>query len=93
MLNIKARIYYRIHPEGVLNLKAKTITYFVKYYKEHVRYADHEFFRKRMTKIQRSQYLERFFNRIRDRLSKKEKKSLSYLKIWLLKYFKLYVYI
>lgn len=74
--------YFRQEDENISNLEVKDLNYLSRYFKEHVRFinkiSDNNIFLKF-----RKPYIVRFFNRVRHRVSRKNKFSLAFLKLYI----------
>jgi len=78
--NTKTNSYFRRNTEGISNLSKKDISYYEKYFKEHL------FLQKRISKILPEKYKEKIknsltrrFNKIKNRLSLSQKINFTYL--------------
>ncbi|MAZ72125.1 MAG: hypothetical protein CMC70_03165 [Flavobacteriaceae bacterium] len=91
-LNVTTTNYFRKEGAGVSHLASKDLQYLARYFYEHMKF---------ITYVQKvegpavdalsSLYIQRFFHRVRDRISRKEKLSLTYLKLYLYYQYKLFI--
>tara|TARA_A100000171_G_C2140027_1_gene154343 strand:+ start:9617 stop:10486 length:870 start_codon:yes stop_codon:yes gene_type:complete len=91
-LNISTTSYFRQEESGISNLASKDLHYLSRYFYEHMKFITY------VQKIEgeavhtiSQKYIQRFFRRVRDRLSRKEKLSLTYLKLYLYYQYKLFI--
>ena len=84
--NEKTQSYFRKEQESVSSLKYKSLNYFQRYFKEHLKFIKFVDRTQVLTKQEFNSYLNKFFARVRDRLKKRQKLSLTYADIYL-KYF------
>ena len=75
--------FFRQEGTGVSNLDHKDISYLATYFEQHVRFITYVDAREQLSADKKRAYVQRFFARVRDRLSKKQKLSLQYVKIML----------
>jgi len=83
--NNQTSSYFRKEEESVSTLNLKGIEYLQNYFNEHHRFITYVNLEQKLPKKVYNGYISKFFKRVRDRLDKKQKLSLSYLSI-LLKY-------
>ena len=81
--NEKTQSYFRKEQESVSSLKYKSLNYFQRYFKEHLKFIKFVDRTQVLTKQEFNSYLNKFFARVRDRLNKRQKLSLSYADIYL----------
>ncbi len=89
-LNQETTSYFRQEGTGLSNLDTKGLKYLAAYFYEHVQFI--EYVKKREVHASKEiskKYMKRFFKRVRDRLSRDEKRSLPYLKLYLYYKFKM----
>jgi len=79
--------YFRQHGEGLSDLDAKDINYLKAYFKEHLWFINYASKAENLSKAIQKSYAQRFFNRVRNRLTRKDKLSIAYLRIVLMKLF------
>lgn len=80
--NTQTQSYFRKEGDSVSSLAYKNINYFSLYLKEHIKFARIFYDNNRVSKNTYLKYIDRFFRRVRDRLTKKQKLSFTYLKIF-----------
>ncbi|MDX1462868.1 MAG: glycosyltransferase family 2 protein [Marinirhabdus sp.] len=73
--------YFRQEGTGVSNLDHKDISYLAQYFEQHLRFLAYVASREILSKEEKQVYVDRFFARVRDRLTRREKLSFTYLKI------------
>ena len=81
--NRQTKSYFRQEGLGVSNLGAKDIQYLKKYFQEHRSFIDYVSKNETLPKHFKKMYVDRYFKRVRDRLSRSEKFSFTYLQIYL----------
>lgn len=82
--NNKTIAFFRKEDSGISNLKAKNLEYLIKYFKEHTRFIRLAAIKEKGTLDHHvNPYIQRFFNRVRNRVPKKKKLSVDYLKLYL----------
>ena len=84
VLNRHTHCYFRKVGAGVSTLSSKSLKYLIAYYKEHHQFAYTAFTEKTINSDLYIQYITRFYNRLNNRLSRKQKLNLSYLKLRLM---------
>lgn len=77
--NTKTVSYFRKEKDSVSTLSSKGLSYLKLYYKEHQRFAETAFNDNKIDKKLYNTYITRFFNRVNNRLSRKQKCSLMYI--------------
>ncbi|WP_019038862.1 glycosyltransferase family 2 protein [Psychroflexus tropicus] len=77
--NSNTRSYFRKEGESVSALKFKDSSYLKQYFKEHLRFIDYVYQNTKLPETFYNAYLSKFFKRVRDRMNKKDKLSLTYL--------------
>lgn len=77
--NTKTVSYFRKEKDSVSTLSSKGLSYLKLYYKEHQRFAETAFNDNKIDKKLYNTYITRFFNRVNNRLSRKQKCSLTYI--------------
>ncbi|HNU59705.1 MAG TPA: glycosyltransferase family 2 protein [Aquaticitalea sp.] len=87
--NAKTTSYFRKVNTGVSDLGSKGIGYLNLYFIEHVRFANLMLKNETISKELYNAYIKRFYNRVKNRLNKKEKISLVFFKVYLLYIFSL----
>ena len=76
--------YFRQEGTGVSNLAQKGIHYLSNYFRQHVSFINYVSDTETLDSAVRKAYIDRFFARVRDRLSRNQKMSFTYAKIlWL----------
>lgn len=82
-LNTQTTSYFRQEGTGVSNLKSKDISYLSNYLQEHLQFI--LYVRKQIDLPKKDYvfYVERYYKRVRDRLSRNQKLSFTYLKVLL----------
>ena len=73
--------YFRKERDSLSSLAYKNINYYSLYLKEHIKFA-RIFYNNRVSKNTYLKYIDIFFRRVRHRLTKKQKLSFIYLKIF-----------
>jgi glycosyltransferase involved in cell wall biosynthesis len=81
--NEKTKSYFRKEQESVSSLKYKSLNYFQRYFKEHIKFIKFVDRTQALTKQEFNSYLNKFFARVRDRLKSRQKLSLTYADIYL----------
>lgn len=81
--NKNTQSYFRQEPENLSNLNTKDLNYLTRYFKEHVRFINMASNEDRELKDFRKTYIKRFYNRVRHRVSRENKFSLEYLKLYI----------
>jgi glycosyltransferase involved in cell wall biosynthesis len=81
--NEKTLSYFRKEQESVSSLKYKSLDYFQRYFKEHLKFLNFVDRTQALTKQEFNSYLNKFFARVRDRLKRRQKLSLTYADIYL----------
>jgi glycosyltransferase involved in cell wall biosynthesis len=80
-LNTNTQSYFRKEGDSVSSLSTKKIDYLVLYYKEHQKFAYDAYRSKKIDKELYISYVNRFFNRVNNRLSRTKKLQFKYLKL------------
>ena len=83
--------YFRKEEDGVSTLSSKGLDYLKLYYKEHQRFAATAFQDKKIDKSLYKDYVKRFFNRVNNRLIRKQKISIAYCMLRLQFYIDLFL--
>lgn len=81
--NGKTQSYFRQEDENISNLDSKDLQYFSNYFKEHVRFINIASNNDVGVSKYRKQYITRFFNRVRHRVSRRNKFSFQFLKLYI----------
>ncbi len=82
--------YFRQEAENISNLNSKDLNYLIHYFEEHVRFINAASSEDINLKKLRKTYIARFYNRVRHRVSRQNKFSLKYLKLYLYYRFQLF---
>lgn len=80
--NGSTQSYFRQEDENLSNLDCKDRAYLIRYFKEHVRFINFAINGNPKLKSYKKAYIDRFFNRVRHRLGRKEKLSFSFLHLY-----------
>ncbi len=81
--NGNTQSYFRQDLKNLSNLDSKTVKYLSEYFWEHVKFINLAAQRDKTLLKARKTYIHRFFKRVRDRVSRKNKLSFAYLKLYL----------
>jgi glycosyltransferase involved in cell wall biosynthesis len=79
--NLDTVSYFRKEEDSVSTLSSKGLHYLKLYYKEHQRFAATAYNQNMIDKQLYNAYIKRFFNRVNNRLSRKQKLNLTYVKL------------
>ena len=84
IFNQNAINYFRKDGTGLSSIKSKGLSYYKKYFNEHINFMSLVFKKNEgLSKEEKMKYIKRKFNKIRNRTTFNEKMSLLYLKIYL----------
>lgn len=89
--NTKTQSYFRQEIENLSNLDGKDLNYLIRYFKEHLRFINMVSKKESNFENLRNVYITRFYNRVRHRVSRKNKFSLQYLKLYIYYRFQLFI--
>lgn len=89
VFNDNTHNYFRQEEENLSNLNTKSLAYLCNYFREHTRFINTASKNNSGVTIYRKKYINRFFNRVKNRISKREKISITYLNLYLYKEFQL----
>lgn len=89
LYNSDTQSYFRQENDNLSNLESKGLDYLIRYFKEHVRFINHASKENIDVKEIRKNYIRRFYARVRDRVSRKNKISWPYFKLYLYYHFQL----
>lgn len=81
--NKDTQSYFRQEAENLSNLDVKGLNYLSRYFKEHVRFINMASRANRELMGVRKTYITRFYNRVRHRVSRENKFSFHYLKLYI----------
>ena len=81
--NPKTYSYFRQEDGALSNLESKSLDYLKKYFKEHVSFIFHAVSVNKDLSSKTGHYIDRFFNRVRNRVSRRKKVSPEFLSIYL----------
>lgn len=83
VLNDSTLSYFRQELKNLSNLDSKTLKYLSEYFCEHIKFINLATKKDNALQKARKPYIHRFFKRVRDRVSRKNKFSVAYLKLYL----------
>ena len=83
VFNEGTQSYFRQDINNISNLDSKTLRYLSEYFWEHIKFINLAVKADKTLKKNRKKYIHRFFKRVRDRVSRKNKLSHAYLKLYL----------
>ena len=89
--NKDTQSYFRQGDENLSNLNVKDLNYLTRYFKEHIQFINLASKDDQSLRTARKKYINRFYNRVRHRVSRKNKFSLQYLKLYLYYRFQLLI--
>lgn len=81
--NAETQSYFRQEDENLSNLDSKDLKYLTSYLKEHVRFINLASRNNIDIKEYRKKYVTRFFNRVRHRVSRRNKVSFQFMKLYI----------
>lgn len=81
--NAETHSYFRQEDENLSNLDSKDLKYLTSYFKEHVRFINLASRNNIDIKEYRKKYVTRFFNRVRHRVSRRNKVSFQFMKLYI----------
>ena len=81
--NEKTKSYFRQDLNNLSNLDSKTLNYLSEYFYEHINFINLAVKSDLSLLKARIPYIHRFFKRVRDRISQKDKLTIAYLKLYL----------
>ncbi|WP_271392998.1 glycosyltransferase family 2 protein [Aequorivita sinensis] len=81
--NGETQSYFRQEDKNLSNLNAKDLNYLESYFKEHVQFINLASDKDKTLITYRKSYITRFFNRVRHRVSRKNKFSFQFLKLYI----------
>ncbi len=81
--NGETQSYFRQEDKNLSNLNAKDLNYLESYFKEHVQFINLASDKDKSLITYRKSYITRFFNRVRHRVSRKNKFSFQFLKLYI----------
>ncbi len=81
--NGNTQSYFRQELKNLSNLDSKTLKYLSEYFWEHIKFINLATKKDNALQKARKPYIHRFFKRVRDRVSRKNKLSVAYLKLYL----------
>ncbi len=81
--NTETQSYFRQEGENLSNLNSKDLNYLVPYFREHVRFINLASKYDKGIVPYRNNYITRFFNRVRHRVTRKNKFSFQFLKLYI----------
>ena len=90
-LNKDTKSFFRKEGDSVSSLSYKDINYYDLYFREHFRFAKIFYKTQSISKEMFCKYITRFYKRVRDRLSKRQKLTFIYFKIFMYYQFKRFV--
>lgn len=81
--NGETQSYFRQEDKNLSNLNAKDLNYLESYFQEHVQFINLASEKDKSLTTYRKSYITRFFNRVRHRVSRKNKFSFQFLKLYI----------